>query len=244
MTQSPPAGVDPSEGIGVDSTQNATIEDLARDRWFTMLETGLAGAQEMSVRMARKHWQKVESEKYPFWAGILLIAILGIWGMLARQIQWLGLIIAILMLIGLLVVIAIYLRSVAHRFDRLWAEAAADGELFKYLRDAGAAIGHPIEMGREDEQFSTHLTLEFPASVHTVEMYLKMIALPDPVRQYAAAGIFPPIIQPESAVHRRSAQGLRNRVPGLGQCIGEHQGVESRQRLGHYNRFSRESPES
>lgn len=167
-------------------------ENSIEGRRFLPLEAQLEACAQMSARMARKHWPSAEREQYPFWIGILVLAVIGIAGMALRESGWIGLIPASLMLIGVSILTPMQLRKIQTRFQRQWAEMSADGELFKFLRDSGLVLGHPVEMGRADEQFSTHLDMAFPDAVRNVAAYLRLVALPDPVPQGAPPGLLVP----------------------------------------------------
>jgi hypothetical protein len=72
------------------------------------------------------------------------------------------------------------LKIVGGRFERLWQTYSGDGELFRFLRDASLMLGYPIELGKPDEHFTTHLNIPFSETVSAVVTYLKSTALPDP----------------------------------------------------------------
>ena len=186
--------------------RSANPSEKTLDQRFVVLDCHLAVIAEISEHIARKHWHRAEREQYPFWIGILLIALSGIGGMLMRDVQWIGLAVALVMLIGLAILVAIYLRDLQGRFGRLWSEMAADGELFRVLRDTGVALGYPVDMGKPKEVFHTHLDAGFADSVHAVEKYLRTAALLDPALSGASPGFFVPaatLIQPAGGESHR-----------------------------------------
>jgi hypothetical protein len=152
------------------------------------LDSQLDGIGELSEHFARKHWTRAEREQYPFWIGILLIAIMGIGGMYIRHVQWIGLLIATIMLVGLVVLVGVYLRNIQGRFGRIWDAMASDGEMFRQLHEVGMILGYPVEMGKPDEMFSTQLDRGFPETVNVVENYLKSTSLPGRVPLDAPPG--------------------------------------------------------
>jgi len=153
------------------------VPEKGLDRRFAPLEAQMDMLPSLSERMAKKHWHQVEREKYPFWIGILILALLGIAGRLSPRE---GGIIVILMLIGLGVVLFIHIRSFQGRFLRIWEAISGDGELFRFLRDSSIALGYPVELSSPESSFSTHLEVDFPDAVKAVESYLQAASLPDP----------------------------------------------------------------
>ncbi len=167
-------------------------EQKGSERRFVALESQLERSSEVSQRIARKHWATAEKEQYPFWIGILVLAILGIVGMYLRDAHWSAGIIGLVMLVALLPLVVYYLRTLSGRFSRQWALMAGDGELFRFLRDSAVVLGHPIEMGQADEAFSTYLEVPFPEAIRAIEMYIRNSALPDPVPPDAPPGLYVP----------------------------------------------------
>ncbi len=163
-------------------------EDVQEHR-FTSLEFQLEQIPTMSDRITRKHWTKAEREQYPFWTCILIIALFGIVGMAVRTIYAMGLPIAILMVICLIPIVIYHLRSLAGRFNRQWKLFAGDGELYRFLRDASLMLGHPIELGKPDEHFTTHLEIPFSEAVNAIKTYLKTTTLPDPIPPDSSPGL-------------------------------------------------------
>jgi hypothetical protein len=82
-----------------------------------------------------------------------------------------------------------HLRSLAGRFTRQWKLFASDGELFRFLRDASLMLGHPVELGKPDEHFTTHLEIPFSEAVNAIKTYLKTTALPDPIPADSSPGL-------------------------------------------------------
>ena len=184
MTPTGDAGNEGAHSYGgrgkVDSTESALA--------FEALESQLSLVSGMADRITRKHWPKTERERYPFWAGVFLIAVVlsGIQlvtNRFTREVQWVPLVIALFMLIVLVALLVYYLYRLQSRFERQWAEMSADGELYRFLHDAGVAIGHPAQMGQPDERFSTHLEVPFADAVRSVEAYLRRSALREDVSE-------------------------------------------------------------
>lgn len=175
------------------SRQNINaIQKIPRDRRFIPLDSQLCTLPQVSDHICRKHWPKAEREQYPFWIGVLFLGLLAIAGQFTRDIQWVGLAVAGIMLVGLFIVVFLYMRNLSRRFGRQWASMSEDGELFKHLRDAGMVLGYPVEMGKPDENFATHIDLDFPLATQAVEDYIRESALPDPVPPDAPPGLAVP----------------------------------------------------
>lgn len=156
---------------------------------FSSLEFQLDQLPATVDRITRKHWPKAEKEQYPFWISIFIVALFGIFGMVVRTISYFGLYIALIMLICVVPVIIYHLRMVSGRFGRLWEAYSGDGELFRFLRDASLMLGYPVELGRPDEVFTTHLDIPFTDAVTAVETYLRSAALPDPLPSESPPGL-------------------------------------------------------
>ena len=191
MTLTPPNGGVNGKPAS-ESEEKPVQRDPSQEKRFVMLETQLVNIAAMSSKIAKKHWPEAEKEQYPFWIGILVVALLGMAGMYSREVQWVGLAIAVIMLVGLAILVAIYLRLLQGRFERQWASMAADGELFRFLRDTGVVLGFPVEMGKSNEAHATHLAVDFPEAIKVVETYLRACALPEPVPLDAPPGLFVP----------------------------------------------------
>jgi len=183
MTQLPEDPYKPPEDI-------RSPEEYARYRRFVPLETVMDQLPVKAGRIVRKHWTMAEKEQYPFWIGMLVIALLLILGMYLREINsgW-ATVLATIALISLIPVVIIHIRRIQGRFERMWSVMSADGELFRFLRDAGVLLGHPVEMGKPDERFSTRLEVPYPDTVKTVETWLNKSALPDPPPAASPAGL-------------------------------------------------------
>jgi len=167
--------------------------DHVQVRRFVSLETQLEQAPAKADRIARKHWPQAEREQYAFWIGILVIALLLVLGMYLREVNsQLAFLVSMVALIGLIVDVAVYLRSLQGRFGRQWSAMAADGELFRFLMDAGVVLGHPVEMGRQDEMFTTRLDVPFPDTVRATETYLHKVAIADPTDPESPPGMYVP----------------------------------------------------
>jgi hypothetical protein len=167
--------------------------DSVQVRRFVSLESQLEQAPAKADRIARKHWPQAEREQYAFWIGILVIALLLILGMYLREVTaQLALVVSIVALIGLIVDVAFYLRGLQGRFGRQWSAMAADGELFRFLMDAGVVLGHPVEMGRQDEMFTTSLDIPFPDTVRAAETYLRRVTIADPTDPESPPGLYIP----------------------------------------------------
>ncbi len=180
-----------------ENTKPNQSDDAIRLRRFASLESQLEWIPTVAGKIARKHWHEAEKEQYPFWIGIIVIALLGAFGtyyQFYRDVPWLAGIIAILMLVAIAVLVGWYLRTLQGRFQRQWASMSADGELFRFLRDAGVVLGHPVEMGRMDEKFSNRMEIPFPEAVRATETYLRKASLPDPIPPDAPAGLYVPAL--------------------------------------------------
>jgi len=182
---------------GVRAGDKATITDKGdpvQKGKFVTLEAQLELIPSLANGIVRKHWGKAEREQYPFWIGILLIAVLGIGGMALRDVGRIALPIAIAMLAGLAILVWLYLRSVQGRFGRQWSAMASDGQLFRFLCDAGLVLGHPVEMGKPDELFTTHMDVPYSEALRAIEECLKKSALPESAPSDAPPGFHVPAI--------------------------------------------------
>ena len=169
--------------------ENRTDTGNGSDR-FAVLEKLLIRATEISSHIAKKHWQEAEREQYPFWIGIIIIAILGIAGMYTRDVRRVGLLIAIVMLVGLVLLVVYYLRNLSGRFLRQWTALSADGELFKFLNDTAVLLGYPVEFGRPDEVFETHLDIPYREALDTIEKCLRQFILVEIPSSIVPPGIY------------------------------------------------------
>jgi hypothetical protein len=165
-------------------------EEYSRYRRFVPLETVMDQLPIKAGRIVRKHWTMAEKEQYPFWIGIIAIALLLVIGMYLREVngRW-ATVLATVALVALVPVLVVHIRRIQGRFERMWSVMSADGELFRFLRDAGVLLGHPVEMGKPDERFSTRLEVPFPDAVRAVEAWLNKSALPDRPSEGAPAGL-------------------------------------------------------
>jgi len=151
---------------------------------FANLDAQLEQAPSFASAIVRKHWVKAEREQYPFWIGMLLMAILGIIGFILKDIDFfphfVGIIFPIIMLAGLVIVVGFYLNGLRGRFGRQWDQICNDGQLFRFLSDAAVVLGFPIELGEHDKNSSTHLDLGYEEACGAVHDWVKKSALPDP----------------------------------------------------------------
>jgi hypothetical protein len=163
--------------------------DGSFDLRFSPLEFQLEQIPSMADRITRKHWPRAEKEQYPFWICILIIALFGALGMLIRDISYFGLYIAIFMLFFVVPVVIYHLKMLSGRFMRQWETFSTDGELFRFLRDASLMLGYPVELGKADEHFTTHLEIPFSDATSAVVAFLKASALPDPAPSDSPPGL-------------------------------------------------------
>jgi hypothetical protein len=84
------------------------------------------------------------------------------------------------MLVFVAPVIIYHLKMLSGRFMRQWGIFVSDGELFRFLRDASLMLGYPVELGKPDEHFTTHLDIPFSDATSAIVAFLKASALPDP----------------------------------------------------------------
>jgi len=165
-------------------------EEYARYRRFVPLETVLDQLPSKAGRVVGKHWTIAEREQYPFWIGMLIIAVLLILGMYLREVESrIATVVATIALIALVPLVIIHIRKLQGRFERMWSVMSADGELFRFLRDSGVLLGYPVKMGKPDEHFSTRMDVPFPAAVRVVETWLNKSAVPDPKPPRSPAGL-------------------------------------------------------
>lgn len=174
---------------GANNRGGAGKAEMPDDHRFVALDYQLAMASEIADRVVRKHWHLAEREQAQFRNGIIGLLLLGVLGAFTKDIQWVGLIIAALMLIGVVILLIVHLGRVQRRFDRMWSSVSSDGELFRFVRDSGLALGHPVEMGKPEETFKTHLDVEYPKAVEKVEEYLRSISMGE---QGAPPGLYVP----------------------------------------------------
>jgi len=143
---------------------------------FSNLDEQLEQASSTAAAIVRKHWPQAEKEQYPFWTGILVMALLGIAAFVMRDFGFfptrLGLVLPIIMLIGLLVVVGFYLRGLSGRFDRQWNLISHDGRMFRFMRDAAIVLGFPVDLGQPNQNFSTHIELGFDETVAAVDRWV------------------------------------------------------------------------
>lgn len=184
MTHPPTA----SDAMGGEQGNAGNSGEDVQKHSFTLLEFQLEQIPTMADRITRKHWTRAEREQYPFWTSILFIALFGIVGMVVRTTYAIGLPIAILMVLCLIPIVIYHLRSLAGRFTRQWKLFAGDGEMFRFLSDASLVLGHPVELGKPDEHFTTRLEIPFSEAVSATETYLKTTSLPDPLPSDAPPG--------------------------------------------------------
>lgn len=171
----------------------ATTPALNLDRYFTTLEAQLALAAEIADRIVSKHWHAVEKEQYPFWIGIIILSLLGMIGMYAREVSSIAaLIIATLMGVFMVILIGYSLVKIQGRFERQWSLYATDGEMFRFLTETGSILNYPIELGFPDEHFSSRFEIPFEKIVKIIEEYLKSLTLPEPVGLDHPPGFFIP----------------------------------------------------
>jgi hypothetical protein len=175
------------------------------DHRYVALDYQLAMASEIADRVVRKHWPLAEREQAQFRNGIIALLLLGVVGAFTKDIQWVGLTIAGIMLIGVIVLLFVHLQRIQRRFDRLWESISSDGELFRFVRDSGLALGHPVEMGKPDEGSSTHLDIEFPDAVKSIEEFMKAVSMGE------HGGGTPGLFVPASTL-KQSAGGEAHRV--------------------------------
>jgi hypothetical protein len=169
--------------------------DTERETRFNTLDSRLEHVPDFAARIARKHWPSVERDQLPFRIGLLVLSLLCIYALYpnySRFSRAVDLITAILMLFGIFVLVPYHLNVLNRRFAKAWSDFASDGELFKFLRETGIVLGHPIEMGLPDETFVSHFEVSFPDVVRAIESYLRGAALPDPYPLDAPAGLFVP----------------------------------------------------
>ena len=171
---------------------NDSVDSVDLDRHFVPLEAVLATAGDLADRITSKHWHFAEREQYPFWIGVIIIALMGIVGMYIRDFSGMALSIAGIMFLGVIYVIISGLRNVQGRFDRQWQLYAGDGELFRFMREAATSLNYPLEVGNPDEHFIQSLSVPFPKAVRAVENYLGELSLPDPVPLDSPAGLYVP----------------------------------------------------
>jgi hypothetical protein len=205
MTQTPETGTIGSGG----RTGNGLNGSTEHPNLFASLETQLEQVPSLADRITRKHWPQAEREQYPFWAGILILALLGAMGMVLSYLQIMtrfALAIAVIMIIGIVPLVIFYVYSLQGRFRRQWELIAGDGELFRFMRDSGFILGHHVEVGQADERPSMHLPVSFPEVVRATENWLRYTALPDPLPPDPPPGLFVPAVsinQPSgSETHR------------------------------------------
>jgi hypothetical protein len=86
----------------------------------------------------------------------------------------------------------------------MWKLVSSDGELFRFVRDSGLALGHPVEMGKPEENFKTHLDVEFPRAIEKVEEFLRAVSMGE---QGAPPGLFVP-----ASNFKQSAAGEAQKV--------------------------------
>jgi len=151
---------------------------------FSNLDEQIEQASSTAAAIVRKHWPQAEKEQYPFWTGMLVVALLGIIAFVLRKMGYLpnivGLILPIIMLIGLAVVVGFYLRGLSGRFDRQWNLISRDGRMFRFMRDAAIVLGFPVDLGQPNQHFSTNIELGFDETVAAVDRWVGNSSLPDP----------------------------------------------------------------
>ncbi|MCX6647253.1 MAG: hypothetical protein NTY09_12985 [bacterium] len=163
--------------------------DGSFDLRFSSLEFQLEQISSMADRITRKHWPRAEKEQYPFWICIIIIALFGVIGWVIRNISYFGLYIALFMLIFVTPVIIYHLKMLSGRFLRQWGIFSTDGELFRFLRDASLMLGYPVDLGKPDEHFTTHLEIPFSDATSAIVVFLKASALPDPTPSDSPPGL-------------------------------------------------------
>lgn len=174
---------------GINNQAGAGKVEMPDDHRFVALDYQLAMASEIADRVVRKHWHLAEREQTQFRNGIIVLLLLGVLGAFTKDVQWVGLIIAAFMLVGVVILLIVHLQRVQRRFDRMWKSVSSDGELFRFVRDSGLALGHPVEMGKPEENFRTHLDVEFPRAIEKVEEFLRAVSMGE---QGAPPGLFVP----------------------------------------------------
>ncbi len=186
---------------------------------YIVLESQLEQVPIIVNRIVLKHWSHAERERVNFWLGIFILAVLGLVGMIFQNLgimRQVSLVIAIMMLVALVPHVILYLRTLGGRFGRQWEHMVGDGELFRFLRDAGFVLGHYVELGKADERFSTHLPISFPEAVRSTESFLRNSALPDPVPPDAPPGFYVPPLTlkdpPGGATHRVYEAEYRGKI--------------------------------
>lgn len=149
------------------------------DLRYSSLEFQLEQIPSTSDRITRKHWPRVEKEQYPFRIVVIIVAIFGIIGMMVKSVEYFGLYIAMFMLVCVIPMIILYLRALSGRFDRQWELFSSDGELFRFLHDASLTLGHPVELGKRDEHFTTHLEIPFSDALDALLTFMKASSIPE-----------------------------------------------------------------
>jgi len=192
--------------IASDVQQEKSNNDAKQQGRFSSLEFQLDQIPSVTERITKKHWSKAEKEQYPFWVGIIVLAILGILGRYLRGYHAVAVSIAVIMILGLVLLVVFYLRSLQGRFKRQWSELSGDGELFRFLRDAGVMFGYPIQMGQPDERFSTKLEVPLSTAINFTQEYLRDCLVSEQPENGAGYGLFilPNMLEqpPGSETHR------------------------------------------
>lgn len=162
------------------------------DGRFATLDSQLDRIPEIAERISSRYWQTAIRDQYPFRIGLLVLAVLCIYVMFPFAAKLPVLLTALVMLICLVPLVIYNLRTITTRFGRIWSMIAADGLLFRFLRDSAILLGHPIELGEPNASISSSFEMPFPDTVRAIETYLGEIALPDPYPPDAPPGLFVP----------------------------------------------------
>ncbi len=221
MTLPPQTGNDQTDNESGSSRAGASTQN-----GFATLDVQLGQTPAIANGIVRKHWELAEREQYPFWIGIFLMAVLGALAFILRDLKWfphvVGLAVPSIMTIGLIIIIIFYIRGLHGRFERQWSVISADGQLFKFLRDAGLVLGHPVELGEPNEHFSSHLDISFPEVVRATETWIRNSSLPDPVPDDSSPGLFVPpatLKQPSNSethrVYEMEYRGVTTRATSI-----------------------------